>query len=104
MITISVLLMLLIFYVMNHPYKVGENYFIRTVTHHYTGKLIKVHWNELILLDAAWIAEDGRFANAVAEGTYTEVEPFPDGRKVIIGRGTITDACIITHPLPRVQK
>ena len=89
---------------MEHPYEIGENYFIRTVTHHYTGRMTKVYEHELVLVDAAWIAEDGRFTDAVTKGTYSEVEPFPEGRQVIIGRGSIVDAITITHPLPRTQK
>lgn len=85
------------------PWKVGSNYFIRTVTHHYTGKLTAVHQLELVLEDAAWIADDGRFAAAVANGEFNEVEPFPAGQ-VIIGRGSIVDATVIPFALPRSQK
>lgn len=87
-----------------HPYQVGKNYFIRTVTHHYTGKLIKVFRNELVLMDAAWIADDGRFMNALEQGTLNEVEPFPDNQEVIIGRGSVIDATVWNHALPRKQK
>lgn len=87
-----------------HPYKVGANYFIRTVTHHFTGKLTKVTSKELVLVDAAWIADDGRFSNALKEGKLNEVEPFPDGQEVIVGRGSLIDATEWLHPLPRVQK
>ena len=83
---------------------VGENYFIRTVTFHYTGRLKAVYDKEIVLETAAWIAVDGRFTEAVSKGDYSEVEPYPDDREVIIGRGSIVDANIITHPLPRVQK
>ncbi len=85
------------------PWVVGQNYFIRTVTHHYTGQLYAVCPQELVLIDAAWIADDGRFAQAVKDGTFNEVEPFPDGQ-VIIGRGSILDATPFTKPLPRSQK
>jgi hypothetical protein len=85
-----------------HPYQVGKNYFIRTVTHHYTGRLVKVTSKELILEDAAWIADDGRFMNALKEGKLNEVEPFQDD--VVIGRGAIIDATIWRHELPRTQK
>ena len=43
-----------------NPYNIGANYFIRTVTHHHTGKLVQVTSQELVLVDAAWIADDGR--------------------------------------------
>jgi hypothetical protein len=77
-----------------HPYKIGAIYFIRTVTHHYTGRLNRVGPLELVLTDAAWIADDGRFSDALKSGEFSEVEPYPDG-EVIIGRGAILDACIV---------
>ena len=86
----------------NHPFKIGENYFIRTVTHHYSGKLAKVFPTELVLTDCAWIADDGRFADCF-EKEYNEAEPFPDG-EVVIGRGAILDASIVKKVLPRKQK
>lgn len=85
-------------------WEVGENYFIRTVTHHFTGRLVKVTSTELVLVDAAWIADDGRFADCIAKGTVNEVEPFPDGQQVIIGRGSLIDATLWAHELPRTQK
>ena len=84
-----------------HPYQVGKNYFIRTVTYHYTGKLTKVTSQELVLEDAAWIADDGRFMNALKEGKLNEVEPFQDD--VVIGRGSIIDATLWNFDLPRSQ-
>jgi hypothetical protein len=86
----------------SHPYQVGKNYFIRTVTHHITGKLIKVTAKELLLSDAAWIADDGRFYDALKDGKLNEVEPFQDD--VIVGRGSLIDATIWRHDLPKSQK
>jgi hypothetical protein len=86
------------------PYKIGENYLIRTVTNFYTGTIIKVAARELVLKEAAWIADTGRFMNAVKDGTLGEVEPYPDGEEVVIGRGAIVDAVIWRHKLPREQK
>lgn len=86
----------------SHPYQVGKNYFIRTVTHHYTGKLVKVTSKELVLEDAAWIADDGRFMNCLKDGAINEVEPYQDD--VVIGRGAILDATLWRHELPRKQK
>lgn len=87
-----------------HPYKIGKAYFIRTVTHHLVGTLVKVTSKELVLVDASWIADDGRFSNAIKEGNLKEVEPFPDGDEVIIGRGSLIDAVEWKHKLPREQK
>lgn len=83
-------------------WEIGKNYLIRTVTMIDTGRLVAVTPQELILEDAAWIADTGRFAQAVAKAEFGEVEPFPSGR-VIIGRGAIVDAVQITHT-PKSQK
>ena len=88
----------------DHPYKVGENYFIRTVTFHYTGKLEAVFDNELVLSGAAWIPDDGRFANFLKTGEPNEVEPYPSDNPIIVGRGAVVDAVVVSWPLPTVQK
>jgi hypothetical protein len=84
------------------PWQIGAVYMVRTVTMIDTGKLVQVTDQELVLEDAAWIADTGRFATAVAKAEFGEVEPFPDGR-VIIGRGSIIDAVVIAKS-PRSQK
>lgn len=89
---------------MESHWEIGKNYFLRTVTHHHTGRLVAVTKEELVLEDAAWIAWDGRFATMFKSGEPDEVEPFPDGARVIIGRGSLIDAVLWGHPLPRAQK
>lgn len=84
------------------PWRVGTAYLIRTVTMTLTGKLKSVHRNELVLTDAAWIADTGRFADALSKGTLSEVEPMPGD--VIVGRGSVIDATIWQHALPTEQK
>ena len=74
-----------------HPYEIGKIYLIRTVTMIDTGRLVAVTPQELVLEDAAWIADTGRFAQALEKAEFSEVEPFPNGR-VIVGRGSIIDA------------
>jgi hypothetical protein len=86
------------------PYQVGKPYFIRTVTHHYTGILIAVHPGELVLSKCCWIPDDGRFADALKTGKFNEIEPFPADAEVIIGRGSIVDAVIFNAELPARQK
>jgi len=84
-------------------WKIGGNYLIRTVTMINTGRLVGVTDQELVLEDAAWIADTGRFADALRDSKkFNEVEPFPEG-KVIVGRGAIIDAVEIKL-LPREQK
>lgn len=85
-----------------NPYEIGKSYLIRTVTHYLTGKLEEVGDKELVLSTAAWIADTGRFHNALRDGTLSEVEPMPG--RVIVGRGAIVDVSEWNHPLPTVQK
>jgi hypothetical protein len=85
------------------PYEVGRAYLIRTVTHYHVGRLVEVTPKELVLEDASWIADTGRFNKALATGTLNEVEPFPVGR-VIVGRGALVDAALWNHALPRTEK
>jgi len=87
----------------SYPFRLGKNYFVRTVTHHHTGKLVDATATELVLENAAWIADDGRLTDALKTGTFNEVEMFPAGTHVIIGRGSIIDAVEITT-VPTSQK
>ena len=87
----------------SHPYKLGANYFIRTATYHHTGRLTCVTDTELVLEDAAWIADSGRFTQALGNCEFSEVEMFPRGSHVIINRLAVIDACIIAK-LPATQK
>ena len=87
----------------NEIWKIGENYVIRTVTMIDIGRLVEVTDQELVLEEASWIADTGRWMNFLKEGTINEVEPFPEG-KVIIGKGSLIDATIWQHQLPRTQK
>src|ERR1700676_3311954 len=76
----------------SHPYTIGEKYLIRTVTHYYTGRLISIHKNELVMEDAAWIPDTGRYYNCLSTGKFEEVEPI--NVNLIISRGAIID-CVI---------
>lgn len=77
---------------------VGKSYLIRTVTMIDTGTLVSVDDHEILLKDAAWVADTGRFHQTLRTLSFEEVEPFPDGL-VAVGRGSIIDAVqIATSP------
>ena len=79
----------------------GKKVFIRTVTSYYTGK-VKAITKDYILLDtAAWIADTGRFSDAMKMGLFSEVEPY--AQPVYVMRGAIVDVCVVTWALPTVQ-
>lgn len=81
---------------------IGEKYIIRTVTMMLTGRIVYLDDKELILEDAAWIADSGRWTDAITTGALNEIEPFEDD--VLVGRGAIIDATIWKHELPRTKK
>ena len=86
-----------------HPL-LGKNVIVRTITMIYTGKLVEVTPQDLILVDCSWIPETDRYMQFVAEGKVKECEPYPDGLPVYIGQGTVLDKCELRKELPRIQK
>jgi hypothetical protein len=82
----------------SHPWEMGKVYFIRTVTYHLTGRIKWVGQTELVITEAAWIADSGRFSDALKKEEFDEVEPFPVGSEVIIGRQSIIDAVQVSKP------
>jgi hypothetical protein len=85
------------------PFKIGEKYLIRTVTHYYTGRCIAIYPQEITLDEAAWIPDTGRLYDVLKDGNkINEVEPIIG--PVILGRGAIVDALLWKHALPQSQK
>lgn len=83
-------------------FEVGKSYLIRTVTLYYTGRIKRITPKELVLEDAAWIPDTGRFSECLTDGKFNEVEPFKND--VIVPRDSIIDGTIWNHKLPRLVK
>ena len=74
------------------PWEIGKSYLVRTVTMIQHGRLLDVTEKELVIDQAAWIADTGRFSDFMnGRGEPSEVEPFGPG-VVIVNRGAIIDA------------
>lgn len=84
------------------PWVVGKTYFIRTVTHYVVGRLAAVYPQELVMHEASWVADTGRWHDALKTGTLNEVEPSLAPK--FVGRGSIVDVEEWNHPLPAAQK
>lgn len=84
------------------PIRVGNTVLIRAVALYYTGVIITLTKEEVVLKDAAWIASTGRFAAACKSGKLDEVEPYPDDVLVSVNRGAILDVADWNHPAPRM--
>jgi len=80
---------------------VGNKVFIRTVTYHLTGKIEKIVGNFLVLENAAWIADSGRFMTAIKDGVLSEVEPVGTA---FVSISAIVDMFPWKHKLPDTQK
>lgn len=68
--------------------EVGKNYFVRTVTDYWTGRVVSIDGPNCVTLeDFAWVASTGRLGLFLATGGYVkgkpidnlEVEAAPDG-------------------------
>jgi len=84
-----------------HPFKIGESYFIRTVTYHFIGTIKEIMGKWIVLKDASWVADSGRFHVALEKGELSEVE-YMD--KAIINMDTITDATPWNNKNPKESK
>lgn len=75
------------------PFEIGKEYFIRTVTYHLTGRVKDIVGKFLILEDAAWIADSGRFNEFFTDkpSSSLEVEPFGK-RDVFVNTDSIIDS------------
>jgi hypothetical protein len=80
----------------------GKNVLIRSVTHHYSGKIDRlVGDTAAVLTTAAWVADDGRFHEALVKSEFEEVEPYPN--PVMVNWGAVLDVTEIAK-LPTEQK
>jgi hypothetical protein len=88
------------------PFEVGEAYFFRTVTYHTLGRVKKIVGNFLVLEEASWIADSGRFNEFINDGKvdnqsveieHLEVNP-------VLSLTSVVDAFPWKHKLPSKTK
>lgn len=85
---------------------IGQAVFIQAVPLYYTGRVVRVDDRYIVLDQAAWIADTGRFHKAMAEGreALVEVEPLPKDRIVRISHGSVLSVMDWPHSLPEATK
>lgn len=81
---------------------IGMKLYFRTVTYHVIGKVEKKIGTFFQLSDASWVADSGRFQQAIDDGVLDEVEPV----KVTawVNLSSCVDIYVWNHELPREQK
>lgn len=80
---------------------VGKKWFFRLIPFHVVGRVVKVIGNIVELEGASWVADSGRFMNAIKEGKLNEVEPTG---KAFINIDSVCDFYPWNFDLPEEQK
>ena len=84
---------------------VGKKYFFRTVTYHVLGRVKRVFARHFLELEEdSWIADSGRFYNALKDGMLSEIEPAGSAREGFVNMDTVVDFYPWNHELPKEQK
>jgi hypothetical protein len=72
------------------PFEVDQTWLIRTVTFAVTGRVKAIKGKFLVLNEAAWIADTGRFGECIEMGSLSEVEAVT--ADVVVNTDSIVDA------------
>ena len=89
-------------------FSAGEKLLIRTVTNYLVGEVVATkdvgNTSFVVLKDASWIGNTGRFHDALKDGfgSSAEIEPVPGLARVNIG--SIVDFFEWNHDLPTKQQ
>ena len=85
----------------NYDDLIGKKFYIRTVTYHLVGEVTKRIGDFLELKTASWIADSGRFMQAIKDGVLSEVEPVGTA---YVNLKAVTDMFPWKHKCPTEQK
>ena len=83
------------------PIEIGKSYLFRTVTHIEVGRVKSVCGDFVTLTDASWIPDTGRYHECLANGKFSEVEPYPD--TTTINMASLINFAPWNHELPKEQ-
>lgn len=88
------------------PFDVGKCYFVRTITYFTVGRVVGVTGKFLIMQEASWVADTGRWGECLAKGASVirEVEPHPAEENVYINLEAVVDVSDWNHDLPKASK
>lgn len=85
--------------VTNSFYKVGHDYFVRTVTMIYLGQIKSEDSEALVLKDCAWIPDTSRWSEFLKGEKPNEMEPYVND--IIIYKSAILHATELTKKIKR---
>lgn len=85
------------------PFEVGKSYLLRTITLVNVGRVTKIVGKYLVMEDASWIADTGRFFECLRKSdVFIEVEPFT--HPLFVNTDSIIDATLWPYQLPTQPK
>lgn len=85
-----------------NPFVIGEKYLIRTVTMTLTGQVKEIKGDFIVLQEADWIADTGRFSESLKDqNNFSEVEPFLND--AFVNMGSIVDATKINTLIRKLK-
>ena len=85
------------------PFIKNKNYLIRTITMCDVGRCVEVVGNFLIMENASWIADTGRFNECLVDPLkFNQIEPFK--HPIYINLNAIVDATPYPYELPLEPK
>ena len=85
------------------PFEIGKSYLLRTITMVDIGRVSKICGKFIIMEDASWIADTGRFYECLQKSDiFAEVEPFK--HPLIVNTEAIVDATLWPYKLPTEPK
>jgi hypothetical protein len=87
-----------------YKFEIGQKYLIRTVTMILVGECVADYADAVGLKRASWIADTGRYQQAVATGVFSEVELYPADKEVFVFKGGIIDGFSADFELPSSQR
>jgi hypothetical protein len=85
-----------------YPVEIGKAYLFRTVTHIELGRVASVSGQFATLEDASWIADTGRYHDALKNGSLSEIEPYPN--TTTVNMESLINFAPWDHKLPKDQK
>lgn len=80
---------------------IGKKIFIRAIPFHWVGRVKGILGDFLELEEASWVADSGRFMQAIKNGALKEVEPVGHA---FVNIKAICDFILWNHELPKEQK
>ena len=82
-------------------FEVGQRVFVRTVTNYLLGEVVSTSATDIVLENASWVGDTGRFQQFCLYGELDEVEPYEPSMRVAVPRTAIVDAVLNwPHQLP----